>query len=234
MTDGEPEDGGEVEEFELVHHAQTVGQLVVRLRPGWSLTDSDRTILYTLADQAAAAVAVLRLRLDTVRNRSAAGAQEQLAQVSEQLGEVVDQTRRITDELRPPALDQLGLAEALAELVDRFAESDGPRIEADLPELGELPAAVEVAAYRIAAEALANAVRHSGASQITVRLTVAGGELLVSVADNGRGLPAVPRKSGIGLASMRERAQEIGGSLAVDSESGGTRVRAVLPLAGRT
>jgi signal transduction histidine kinase len=96
-----------------------------------------------------------------------------------------------------------------------------------------LRAAVEVAAYRIAAEAVANAVRHAGASTCTVTLGLSGDDLLVEISDDGRGVPAdaVP---GVGSASMRERAAELGGTLDVTTApGGGTTVRARLPLAGR-
>jgi signal transduction histidine kinase len=100
---------------------------------------------------------------------------------------------------------------------------------------GELPplrAAVEVAAYRIATEAVSNAVRHAGASSCTVSLALSGEDLLVQISDDGRGVPAdaVP---GVGSTSMRERAAELGGTLDVTSSAGaGTTVRARLPLAG--
>ena len=101
---------------------------------------------------------------------------------------------------------------------------------------GELPplrAAVEVAAYRIATEAVANAVRHAGASTCTVDLGLSGDDLLVEITDDGSGVPAdaVP---GVGSTSMRERAAELGGTLDVTTAPGaGTTVRARLPLAAR-
>jgi signal transduction histidine kinase len=99
-------------------------------------------------------------------------------------------------------------------------------------ELPALPAAVEVAAYRIVQEALTNVVRHAQASACTVRLAVDAGALLVDVDDDGRGLPADP-VAGVGLSSMRERAAEMGGACLVDdAPGGGTRVRARLPVPG--
>jgi signal transduction histidine kinase len=144
--------------------------------------------------------------------------------------------RRAVDDLRPPALDELGLAGALREHVAayRMAGSGGP---GDAPvtvvaaELPPLRAAVEVAAYRIATEAVANAVRHADAATCRVSLAVAGDDLLVEVADDGRGIDAgaVP---GVGSSSMRERAAEVGGTLEIDTApGGGTTVRTRLPLA---
>ena len=94
-----------------------------------------------------------------------------------------------------------------------------------------LPAAVEVAAYRIAVEAMTNAVRHAGARSCRVSV-VAGSQLTIEVTDDGHGLPAAPR-AGTGLESMRERAAELGGDVAVEPRAGGgTRILARLPLAG--
>jgi signal transduction histidine kinase len=92
-----------------------------------------------------------------------------------------------------------------------------------------LPAAVEVAAYRIVTESVANAVRHGSPTSCTVRIAAGDGDLVLTVADNGSGIApdAVP---GVGLASMTERAAEVGGSLDVQSSSTGTTITARLPL----
>lgn len=96
----------------------------------------------------------------------------------------------------------------------------------------QLPAAVEVAAYRIASEALANAGRHAGASRVAVTLERADGALVVSVVDDGIGIPP-DAPAGVGLVSLRERAAELGGSCTVECPpDGGTVVRAVLPVGG--
>jgi signal transduction histidine kinase len=97
-------------------------------------------------------------------------------------------------------------------------------------ELDGLPAAAEVAAYRIVVEAVNNAQRHSRAGDCVVTLRRDTGALLVEIDDTGTGLPASPR-NGLGLASMRERAEELGGSCTVMSpDGGGTQVRVRLPL----
>ncbi len=99
------------------------------------------------------------------------------------------------------------------------------------PDVERLPAAVEVAAYRIATEAVANAVRHAGASSCQISLRLSGDDLLVEITDDGAGIaPDAP--AGVGLVSLRERAAELGGSLDVTSgEGAGTTVRTRLPLA---
>ncbi len=99
-------------------------------------------------------------------------------------------------------------------------------------DLGDLPAAIEAAAYRIAIEAVTNTVRHAAATACTVRLGAENGHLEVRVVDDGRGLPADVH-SGVGMSAMRERAAELGGSLRVESRAGGgTIVTAVLPIGG--
>ncbi|TLP58799.1 sensor histidine kinase [Microbispora triticiradicis] len=147
--------------------------------------------------------------------------------------------RTLVEGLRPPALDTLGLAGAIRSHAARLPGAEvGVEIDGTLP---ALPAAVEVAAYRIAAEALANARRHAGAGRVRVRLGMAGGGhpgvLEVEVADEGgepyavdAGDPASTRP-GVGTASMRERAAELGGTCDIGPRpGGGTRVLARLPV----
>jgi signal transduction histidine kinase len=145
--------------------------------------------------------------------------------------------RRLIYDLRPPALDELGLLGALREQVakqrtaperDRTTEL---LVELCAPEtLPPLPAAVEVAAYRIAQEALTNVARHAQAHHCSLRLSCAVECLELDLLDDGVGLPA-EHQVGVGLLSMRERAAELGGSCEVQRvPEGGTRVHAVLPL----
>ncbi len=135
--------------------------------------------------------------------------------------------------LRPPALDELGLVGALQRLAERCGADGGLRVDVDVPgELPALPAAIEVAAYRIVQEALTNVVRHAGARTCCVRLAVDGDVVTVEVTDDGAGI-AASATPGVGLSSMRERAAEMGGSCAVGAgPDGGTRVLARLPLPG--
>jgi signal transduction histidine kinase len=161
----------------------------------------------------------------------------------DQMRRTVAAVRRAVDDLRPPALDELGLVEALREHVAAYrlpvaaggpgGTADPARVTVSAEALPTLRAAVEVAAYRIATEAVANAVRHAGASTCTVTLGLSGDDLLVEISDDGRGVPAdaVP---GVGSTSMLERAAELGGSLDVTTAPGaGTTVRARLPMVAR-
>ena len=139
--------------------------------------------------------------------------------------------RQIVYDLRPPALDDLGLVLALREQAAGYQQA-GLQITIDAPDrLPALPAAVEVAAYRIVQEAMTNVVRHANARSCVVRLRIDHG-LWVEIEDDGRGLPP-GRRSGVGLTSIRERTAELGGSLAINSAPDqGTHIRVWLPLAG--
>jgi signal transduction histidine kinase len=149
---------------------------------------------------------------------------------------MVADIRRLIYQLRPPALDELGLAGALRIQAAQLAgASQGLHIVVKaIPEtLPPLPAAVEVAAYRIVLEALTNVVRHAGAQTCRVRLSLPAGELcvlVVEIVDDGVGLPA-RLQAGVGFISMRERAEELGGTFLVEAAvAGGTRVLASLPF----
>jgi signal transduction histidine kinase len=160
-------------------------------------------------------------------------AQEVLEGLAEQAQAAVADVRRLVYALRPPALDALGLMGALRSQATHH-DHGGLRIGAEGPEeLPALTAAVEVAAYRIALEALTNVVRHADARNCTIRLMLdeEAGTLSLEVEDDGRGIGEDPR-TGVGMSSMRERAEELGGSYSIEAApSGGTRVRAFLPFA---
>lgn len=153
-----------------------------------------------------------------------------LVDLRTQIQQAVADIRRIVHDLRPPVLDDRGLIAALQESAARFGTATMQvSVTAQQP-LPDLPAAVEVAAYRIAGEAMTNAARHAAASRCEVALRIVDGTLCVEVTDDGRGLPAEPA-GGVGLASIRERAAELGGSSSVGpAPGGGVRVSASLPL----
>jgi signal transduction histidine kinase len=156
---------------------------------------------------------------------------DRLGDLRRGLAETVVEVRRIVAGLRPPAIDELGLFGAVSALGRELADSAGLGLEIDVPrEAVALPAAVEVTAYRVAQEALTNVVRHAGASCCRVTWSVSDHGLVLEVQDNGRGGAA--ESSGVGLRSMRERADQIGGRLEVSSVKSGTRVTLTLPLGG--
>ncbi len=174
------------------------------------------------------------LRIDTARNLAATrpdDADRLLRQARDDVAAALADVRRLVHDLRPPALDDLGLAGAVRQQAERLL-APPVTVTVDADGVADLPAAVEVAAYRIASEALANVARHAAASRARVRLSRAGGDLVVEVADDGVGIPP-GRAAGVGLVSLRERAAELGGHCTVSCPpEGGTRVRAVLPAQG--
>jgi signal transduction histidine kinase len=186
-----------------------------------------RRLRRELHDGLGPALAGLTLQVDTVRNRVAdRDADADLLTLRSGIQETVLDVRRIVEGLRPAALDDLGLAEAVHQLA---AQTDLP-VAVEAVDLPRLPAATEVAAYRIVQEALANAGRHAHAHRVCVRLRQADSDLFVEVDDDGVGVVA-PRPDGVGLGSMRSRAEEIGGSFELEAVPGtGTRVTARLPL----
>ncbi|HEX3931996.1 MAG TPA: histidine kinase [Nocardioides sp.] len=144
----------------------------------------------------------------------------------------VGEIRRLVYDMRPPALDELGLVPALRQRAASMRTDDGRsmRVSVEVPDaLPELPAAVETAAYRIATEALANAARHSGADEADLCIGVDDGRLSVAVRDPG--LHGQPWTPGVGISSMRERAAEVGGAVTVLGGEQGFAVHALLPLA---
>jgi signal transduction histidine kinase len=174
-----------------------------------------------------------------------AAADALLAELEADLGAALADIRRLVYDLRPPALDELGLVGAIRQTAapyagrgDHAGSDNGNRLHVEVvapARLPPLPAAVEVAAYRIAQEALTNVVRHAHARTCQIRLSLEETALRVAVADDGVGLPEPragrPRHTGVGLVSMRERAEELGGTCQLQTPAeGGTRVLARLPL----
>jgi signal transduction histidine kinase len=184
-----------------------------------------------LAPTLAGAAIKLDLARQSVRDDPAAGEKlidEARADVRTAIGDI----RRMARELRPPTLDALGLEGALREQAAGLAaqSADAPVIIVDVPRpLPALPAAVEVAAYRIAVEALMNVIRHAAARRCEVRLALGDDELEVDIVDDGVG--AAGSATGVGTRAMRERAAEVGGEVTIETvPAGGTRVLARLPV----
>lgn len=150
-----------------------------------------------------------------------------LAELRDGMDTVSEEIRELVYGLRPPTLDELGLAGAVRALVQEGTPQVAVETEGNL---SDLPAAAEVAAYRIAQEGLTNVRKHAKASSAVISLRL-GEALVVRVQDDGHGLPTGPR-SGVGMLSMRERAAELGGTCVIGAApGGGTVVEAVLPIA---
>lgn len=190
-----------------------------------------RRIRNDLHDGLGPMLAALQLQLDALPALVAAepgAAAGRIDVLRAQLRMATAEIRRLVDGLRPPALDALGLVGAVRQL----AEAAGGAVDVEAPEaLPALPAAVEVAAYRIVAEALHNVRRHAGGAPAAVHVGLAGDALCIEIVDGGPGM-AGDRPAGVGTASMAERAAELRGTLVIDrAPGGGTRVVATLPLA---
>jgi signal transduction histidine kinase len=210
-----------------------------------------RQIRKNLHDDLAPRLAALALNVATAEKyviKKPEIAIEMLGDLRKVIRATVDEIRTLVHDLRPPSLDELGLISAIQE---RISELNKPaKLLADEqgtvpihihlhepPLLPDLPAAVEVAAYRIVTESLVNVIKHSQATDCTVKLHVSSlKQLVIEVMDNGTGiLPSytqrLPGKGGIGLQSLRERAAELGGQCSIEqAEHGGTRVLAILPI----
>jgi signal transduction histidine kinase len=193
-----------------------------------------RRLRRDLHDGVGPQLAALMLELETASDLVSDNheASALMAKLSKRAREIVSDVRHSVHALRPPALDELGLVEALKEGAIQYGPA-GLRVSVDNPQdLSHLPAAVEVACYRIVQEALANVVRHAGASRCSIRLILDedAGALSVEVEDDGRGIRDYD-SIGVGMISMRERTEELGGWCTVESvEGGGTLVRALLPF----
>ena len=166
--------------------------------------------------------------MDLVRS-DPAEATALLQKITAKAQKSVIEIRHLVYGLRPPALDELGLEGAIGQFISSMGPGDLLFTIETPDELPTLPAAVEVAAYRIVQEAITNIVNHAQATSCFVRLT-GENELCLEITDNGIGLPD-GRSTGIGLRSMRERASELGGACWIESApGGGTKVFARLPL----
>jgi signal transduction histidine kinase len=198
-----------------------------------TLREQERARIHRdLHDGLGPALAGISLGLETaarVASRDGSASAVLLEELRADAAGCVDDVRSIVADLRPPALDEGGLTAALRRCADLLVASTGGglHITVDGPAELALPAAGEVAAYRIATEAMTNATRHADASRVAVTIRECDGLHLV-VEDAGT--RRQPVSTGTGLASMRARAEELGGTCTVQFRSGsGTRVEARLP-----
>jgi two-component system sensor histidine kinase UhpB len=185
-----------------------------------------------LHDQVGQTLTAALLELEHVAGRVPEGSRPELEAVQEivQLG--LEDIRRIARELRPEALDDLGLPSALAALTERFARQ--ARLEIDLylsPELPRLSREAELVIYRVAQEALTNVARHSGSQTAALRLERSGHDrVTLTVSDDGRGLPATATAGG-GVQGMAERASTVEAALSLSNgDGGGARIRLDVPV----
>lgn len=200
-----------------------------------------RRISLELHDDASQRLAAILMRLRLARGLEDEEAKDAvLEEVRRELAEAADGLRRYAQGLRPPALDELGLGPAIESHVRHIADAAVAPVEVHTEGLGRLESPeAELALYRIVQEAITNALRHSAARKIQIRLERCDGVVVATVADDGIGfdvdaiLDRHDAEQGLGLFGMRERAEYVGGRVEIDSEKGGgTTVRAAVPSGG--
>ncbi|GAA1626733.1 sensor histidine kinase [Georgenia ruanii] len=198
-----------------------------------AVEEERRRLRRELHDGLGPTLAGIAFTVDAVTNL-AAGGSEQVAELLRLLrreaSRAIDDIRRIVYDIRPPTLDQLGLRGAIAQQAHVLRRADLEIVLQVGPDADELPAAAEVAAYRIVTEALTNAARHTASRTVTVTVTREGDDLQVAVTDDDAGSVDREWVPGIGLTSMQERAEELGGRLLAGPTPSGGRVVALLPL----
>jgi two-component system sensor histidine kinase UhpB len=193
-------------------------------------------IAQELHDQVGQELTAVLLGLSRLATRAPACLEQDVLAIQDAVRDSLEDVRRIAIELRPEALDDLGLATALAVLADRFSEQLGLDVSDDIPsDLPALPPEVDVVVYRVAQEALTNVARHSASSRAELMLERDRERLRLTVRDHGLGLPP-GNTPGTGIRGMAERAAVIGGSLAVGNArpGPGCEVRLDVPIEVRS
>jgi two-component system, NarL family, sensor histidine kinase DevS len=213
-----------------------------RLRSLIAAADAERSRwARELHDETLQGLGALRLLLAASLRRG--DANQTVLAVGEAIGHIeqeIGNLHAIISDLRPAALDELGLRPALEALLERRTEHGSLAISSLLvlpdPRVGEdrLEPEIESTVYRVVQEALTNIVKHASADEVHVAVTAASGAVSIEVRDDGVGFGPKARGAGFGLAGMRERVQLAGGTVRIDSGKGGTRLRAELPAHART
>lgn len=197
-----------------------------------------RRIARGLHDSLGQYMTALKMNLDVM-----AVANEKQATMATECSNILDkclsETRTISYLLHPPLLDEAGLGSAIRWYVEGFAERSGIKVNLDLPpQLGRLHKDVEIALFRTMQEALTNVHRHSGGTSVEIRVVAAPDRVRMEIEDDGQGIPEARLKrllegaaeTGVGVAGMRERVRELGGSLQIESDPTGTLVRVEIPI----
>jgi signal transduction histidine kinase len=147
------------------------------------------------------------------------------------------EVRTMSHLLHPPLLEEMGLATAARWYVEGFMERSGIAVDLEMPAMiDRLPQSIEMVLFRVLQETLTNVHRHSGSATAIIRITIDSENAVLVVQDQGRGFGVgleEPKKIGVGIAGMRERVRELGGEFKIDSTSGGTTIRATMPIRGR-
>ncbi len=203
-----------------------------------SLQDTERRrIARELHDSLGQYLVGLKLNVEMIKQSP--DSEELWSEAEQLMQQCMSEVRTLSYLLHPPTMDAAGFASAARWYVEGFGQRSGIKVSLDAPDdLGRLPDAIELALFRVLQEALTNVHRHSGASEAHVLIREDAGQVVLEIKDNGRGIPeellshfrATGAGMGVGVAGIRERAWELGGSLEVESDSHGTRVRVSIPV----
>lgn len=187
-----------------------------------------------LHDEIGQTLTAVTIQAERAADGDAGAAAGALRQLADAVRESLDEVRRIARELRPEALDDLGLVNALIALCNRMSTDDGPVVERRLQTtLPPLPDEVELVLYRVAQEGVTNAIRHANAETVGMWLEAEPGFVRLRVRDDGDGMPRRLPSGTSGISGMRERSLLVGGRFAIESvPTRGTEVRLVIPLEG--
>jgi len=201
--------------------------------------DEHRRIARALHDSLGQYLAALKMQLGLLSTPNT-NHDQLIVEASDIVDRCLAETRTVSHLLHPPLLDEAGFGSAARWFVEGFAERSGIVVNLDLPPtLRRLPGEIEIALFRALQEALTNVHRHTSTTKVDIRLGFLPNQIRLEIQDYGQGIPPdllrhlgeTVGKTGIGLAGMRERVRELGGSLNIHSDSQGTRLTIVLPLA---
>jgi two-component system sensor histidine kinase UhpB len=205
-----------------------------RYESGWAAFQAQeaerKRVAQELHDEIGQALTAVMLQLSRLAKRAPPDLEDELREAQETTRASLDDVRRVARQLRPEALDDLGLPAALAALARTFAERTGMRIRCVLnPDLPPLRGDTELALFRVAQESLTNAARHAGTTRIDLSLEPEADAVVLRVRDQGRGFDGA--SSGSGIRGMRERAALVGGDLTIEERAGGgVEVRLEVPV----
>jgi len=199
-----------------------------------------RKLARDLHDSTGQTLAALKINVSFLEASSQPDSSERaiVAQVRALADQAIREIRTMSYLLHPPLLDEVGLACAAEWYVEGFAKRSGIDVSADFPTGVRLPRNIELALFRVLQECLTNVHRHSGATAVTVVFQQKPEVVILKIQDSGRGISAerlallrqTGAESGVGLAGMRERMNELTGRLEIESSAGGTTVQATVPL----
>jgi len=236
--DEEPEFGDREEELLLSFGASAATAVATaksveaeRLRHSLRSAEQERSRwARELHDETLQGLAALGVLLSSGLRAGGEALEQAARQATEQVSTEIANLRALITELRPAALDQLGLVAALESLARRSAEIEGLEVALDVHVDEALDPELKTSVYRLVQEALTNVARHARAARVDVSVDQAPDQVRVRVADDGRGFDAAEPSAGFGLAGMRERAALMGGHLEIDTSAHGTTVTATFPL----